>query len=87
MLRHRKATTMKKKHFCEQEVFGFIWDEANEDGMWEGDDSAIAAEFNTTDDEAYSVLSELTERNRLQRVGSDTYIIMGWPERDEPGEE
>jgi hypothetical protein len=40
---------MKKKYFCEQEVFGFIWDSADTDGIWSGNDETLAAEFRNGD--------------------------------------
>jgi hypothetical protein len=76
-----------KKYFCERPVFGFIWDHADADGIWEGDAATIAAEFSVPEDEAYATLSELCDRNRLQRIGDAKYIITTWRERDEPGEE
>jgi hypothetical protein len=78
---------MRKKYFGEEAVFAFVWDTADADGMWEGDDATIAAEFGVTDDEAYSVLSELCDRNRVQKLGGAKYIITRWRDRDERAEE
>ncbi len=78
---------MRKKYFGEEEVFGFIWDNADRQGMWDGDDATIAAEFNVTEDAAYAVLSDLCGRNRIQKIGTDEYIITNWRERDELSEE
>jgi hypothetical protein len=44
-------------------------------------------EFNVTEDAAYTVLSELCDLNRIQRIGDAQYIIVRWPERNDPGEE
>jgi hypothetical protein len=78
---------MRKKTCSEEDVFAFVWNNADEDGMWEGNDQILAAAFGVTEDEAYEVLGELTDRNRFQRVGSETYIITAWREKDDPGEE
>jgi hypothetical protein len=76
------------KKYCDQEsVFAHIWDNADRDGLWTGDASTVAAEFNVSEDEAYATLSELCDRDRIQRVGNSTYIVTRWPERDEPAEE
>ena len=87
MPRAKKDTMMRKKYFGEEAAFAFVCNAADADGMWEGDDATIAAEFGVTDDEAYSVLSELCDRNRVQRVGERQYIIVRWRELDETDEE
>jgi len=73
-----------KKHFCEQEVFGFIWDNADTDGIWSGDANSWATEFGVTPDESYSVLSDLCDQNRIQKLEPSKYIVTRWPERDDP---
>jgi hypothetical protein len=76
------------KKYCDQEsVFAHIWDNADADGLWDGDDATLAAEFSVSADEAYAVLSELCDRNRIERVWTATYIITRWLERDDLGEE
>jgi len=72
-----------KKCFREEDVFGFIWDHANEEGMWAGDCATVAEEFAVSEDAAYAVLSELCDRDRIQRIGEETYIVTRWRE---PGE-
>jgi hypothetical protein len=83
---YRKDTTMKR-HFCEEYVFGFIWEHADRDGIWDGDDATIAAEFSVLEDEAYDTLSDLTDRDRIQRIGTVRYIVTRWREREELGGE
>ena len=78
---------MRKKCFREEDVFGFIWDHADEEGMWAGDSATVAEEFNVAEDAAYAELSELCDRDRIQRIGEKTYIVTRWPERDDPGKE
>ena len=75
---------MRMRYFREEDVFGFIWNAADADGMWEGNDQTLAAAFNVSADAAYAVLSDLCDRNRLQRIGTDTYIITKWRESAAP---
>jgi hypothetical protein len=78
---------MRKRYFREEDVLRFIWDAADEDGMWEGDDQTLAAAFSVTENEAYGVLTDLCGRNHLQRLGSAKYIIVRWREQDDLGKE
>ena len=78
---------MRQKHSDQESVFEHIWKHADRDGLWTGDAGSLAAEFTVSEDEAYDTLSELTDRNLLQRVGNETYIITRWPEREDAGEE
>jgi hypothetical protein len=43
----------------------------------------VAEEFAVSEDAAYAVLSELCDRDRIQRIGEETYIVTRWRE---PGE-
>jgi hypothetical protein len=76
-----------KKHFGEEDVFGFVWDCADADGILTGNAESLAAEFNVTGDEVHATLSELCDRNLIQRVENSTYIITKWRERDEASDE
>lgn len=78
---------MRKKYCCEESVFGFVWEHADRDGMWTGDSATVAAAFGVTDNEAYAVLGDLCDRDRLQRLESAKYIIVRWRESDDPGED
>lgn len=78
---------MRKRYFREEDVFGFIWKAADEDGIWEGDDQTLAAAFSVTENEAYAVLTDLCGRNHLQPLDRSKYIIVRWHERDDVGEE
>jgi hypothetical protein len=64
-------------------LFEYIWNNCNDDGLWTGDAETVAAEFHVSEDEAYSALRELSDHNRIQRVGIEKYIITRWRERDE----
>lgn len=78
---------MRKKHFCEQEVFGFIWNNCDDDGLWTGDAATIAAEFKVSEDTAYEVLSEICDGGHIEKVYPGTYAITKWREPDESSEE
>jgi hypothetical protein len=78
---------MRKKHFREEDLFGYIWEHAGGDGIWDGSAATIAAEFGVTEDEAYATLSELCDRGRIQRIGTAKYIVTKWRDREELGEE
>jgi hypothetical protein len=77
-----------RKKYCDQEsVFAHIWDNADADGLWDGDDETLAAEFRVTEDEAHAALSELCDRGHVEKLYPGKFAIVKWPERDEPGEE
>jgi hypothetical protein len=78
---------MKKNHCCEEDVFGYVWQNADADGIWDGNDASVAAEFGVAEDEAYSMLSELCDANHIQRIGTEKYIVTRWRERDKFSEE
>jgi len=77
-----------RKKYCDQEsVFAHIWNNADRGGLWSGDDASLAEEFRVSEDEAHEVLVELCDRNRIQRVGTATYIVTRWRDRDDDDEE
>jgi hypothetical protein len=78
---------MKSKYFGEENVFEFIWQHADRDGMWAGDPTTVAAEFNVSEDEAHAALSELSDRALIEILVPGMYAIMRWRERDDPGED
>jgi hypothetical protein len=73
----------RKKYFDWEEAFRFIWENADRDGIWHGDATSLAAEFDVSEDEAHSVLSELSDRRLIERVYLRTYVIANWRERDD----
>ncbi len=73
----------RKKYFDGEEAFRFIWENADRDGIWRGDAASLAAEFDVSEDEAHSVLSELCDRRLIERVYLQTYVIVNWRERDD----
>jgi len=80
-----RPTAMKKKTFDWESVFAHIWNGADRDGLWSGDEGTLAAEFGVSPDEAYSALSELCDRGLLEKVYKGTYAITKWHEPDDPG--
>jgi hypothetical protein len=78
---------MKKHCFCEQEVFAHLWDNADCDGLWTGDASAVAAEFGVSEDEAHEMLGELCDGHHVEKLVPGKYAIVKWPERDDAGEQ
>jgi hypothetical protein len=77
-----------RKKYCDQEsVFAHIWNNADRDGLWTGDDAVLAETFHVTEDEAHEVLGEICDAGHIEKVYPGTYAITEWRERDEPGEE
>jgi hypothetical protein len=83
----RKAHNMRTRYFGWEYVFEHIGQHCDRDGLWTGDAASVAADFHVSEDEAYEMLSDLADRDLIQRIGSAMYIITRWPERDEPNEE
>jgi hypothetical protein len=78
---------VKKKYFGWEQAFRSIWDDADRDGLWNGDAAGLALEFGVSEDAAYSVLDQLCDRRLIEKVYPGKYIISNWRERDEPGKE
>ena len=72
----------RKKYFCEEHAFQFIWDNADQDGIWKGDAATLAHEFDVSEDAAHSTLGELSTRRLIEKVYTRTYCIVKWRERD-----
>ena len=78
---------MKKKYFDKESVFAFAWNNADEDGMWNGGAATIAAEFKVTEDETHDALGELCDRGLMEELYAGKYAIVKWRERDYDDEE
>jgi len=78
---------MRKKCCSEEEVFAFVWNNCDDDGLWTGDAAVIAAEFSVNEIEAHEVLTELCDGVHIEEVYPGTFAITAWRERDEPAEE
>ena len=44
---------MRKKYFDRKYVYEFIWNSADGDGIWAGDDATLAEKFHVSEDEAH----------------------------------
>ena len=77
---------MRKKCFDEESVFAYLWHNADPDGLWDGDSITLAAAFEVPKPEADDTLGKLCDRGLIQRVGTETYVITRWPERDDSPE-
>ena len=70
------------KYFNEETALEFIWRNADGDGIWRGDAVSLAAEFEVTEDDAYSVLTDLCDSRIIERVYKQTYVIVNWRENE-----
>jgi hypothetical protein len=61
-------------------------DGAHAYGTRNGNGETLAARFGASEDDAHAALSELTGRNRIEKVYPGKYAIVRWRERDESGE-
>jgi hypothetical protein len=73
---------MVTRYFDAERVFERIWQDADVDGLWQGDAARLAEEFGVSEDEAHSGLSELCDRRFIERVGEQCYAIVNWRERE-----
>lgn len=71
---------MRKTYFNWEQAFHNIWNNADEDGIWNGDAATLAGEFNVSEDEAHAGLCELCDRRLIERVDERVYAITNWPE-------
>ena len=84
----KEGITVKKRYFSEECVFAHIWNDADPDGLWDGDACTIADHFRVSEEEAQAALSALCDRDFIQRVGRRDYVITRWPDREKlAGEE
>jgi hypothetical protein len=74
----------RKKYFGWEQAFHFVWQGANREGIWNGDASSLAAEFDVSEDDADAVLGDLCKRRTLERLYTGSYIIVNWRETDDP---
>jgi hypothetical protein len=75
----------RKRYFDWEQAFHFIWENADRDGIWNGDAVTLAAEFDVSEDQAESVLDELRHRRLIERLHTGAFFISNWRERDDPG--
>jgi hypothetical protein len=73
----------RKKYFDEERAFEFIWQNADRNGIWHGDAASLGAEFDVSEDDAHSALSDLCARRIIEKVYTGKYIIVNWRDRDD----
>jgi hypothetical protein len=78
---------MKKRHFDWEYVFAFIWRNADEDGLWDGNAETLVEEFNVSENEAHDILVELCARGHVEKLYPGKYAVVRWREPDDPGQE
>jgi hypothetical protein len=78
---------MRRKYFGWEQVFEFVWKNADRDGTWGGDDATVAGEFGVLEDEADEMLSDLADRGLIERLVPGKFALVRWRERDDPAEE
>jgi hypothetical protein len=49
----------RKEYFDWEQAFHFIWQNADHEGIWQGDAATLAQEFGVSEDAAHSTLGEL----------------------------
>ena len=69
-----------KKYFDWQQAFHYIWNNADHDGIWNGNAATLADEFSVCENEAHFGLSELCHRRLIELVDERTYAVTKWPE-------
>jgi hypothetical protein len=78
-----KAHTMRRKYFGEEYVFEHICQHCDRDGLWDGDAASVAAEFHVSEDQADETLSDLADRELIEKLVPGKYAIVNWPEQNE----
>jgi hypothetical protein len=58
----------RKKYFDSEGALESIWQHADRDGIWHGDAASLAAEFDVTENDAHSALSDLCDRRIIEKV-------------------
>jgi hypothetical protein len=73
----------RKSYFDWERAFHFIWQGADQDGIWNGDASTLAAEFDVSEDAGEEVLDQLRARRLIEKLYTGSYIIVSWRDRDD----
>ncbi len=72
----------RRKYFDWEQAFHFIWENADQDGIWHGDAVSLAEEFDATEDEAECVLDKLRGRRLIEKLYTRSFYLSNWRERD-----
>lgn len=73
----------RKRYFDWEQAFHFIWQGADQDGIWNADASTLAAEFDVSEDAVEEVLGQLRARRLIEKLYTGKYIIVNWRDRDD----
>jgi hypothetical protein len=71
----------RKKYFDWEQAFHFIWQNADEDGIWHGDAVSLAEEFRASEDDAESVLDDLRDRRLVEKLDTRSFYLLKWQEK------
>lgn len=71
----------RNKYFDWEQAFHFIWQNADEDGIWHGNAVSLAAEFEVSEDDAVSVLDELRDRHLIEKLYTGSFYLSKWREK------
>jgi hypothetical protein len=72
----------RKKYFDWEQAFRFIWENADRDGIWQGDAARLGKEFGALEDDAEAVLDELRQRRLIEKLDARTYYLSKWREKE-----
>jgi hypothetical protein len=75
----------RKKYFGWEQAFHFISQGADQDGIWNGDASTLAAEFDVSEDAGAEVLDHLRARRLIEKLYTGVFFTCNWREKDDPG--
>ena len=75
----------RNKYFDWEQTFHFIWQNADDDGIWHGNAESLAKEFQVSEESADEVLRELRTKRLVERLSARTYFLSKWKERDSSG--
>jgi hypothetical protein len=73
---------MKTRYFDAERAFERIWQDADADGLWQGDAGTLAHDFGVPEEMAYLALAELRDRRFIEMVGERCYAIVNWRARE-----
>ncbi len=71
----------RRKYFDWEQAFHFIWQNADEDGIWHGNAVSLAAEFEVSEDDTESVLDELRDRHLIEKLCTGSFYLSKWREK------
>jgi hypothetical protein len=71
----------RKRYFDCEQAFHSIWQSADEDGIWHGNATSLAAEFKVSEEPAEEVLRELQARRLIEKLYTGSFYLSNWRER------